>query len=243
MRTAHTEPEWQEAADVVVQLAGNYKLMMKITEAGTLLMPYKQLHASLEDRAVAAQTIVPMGQLIQSLGYSMVWNPNECYLQSPEGDRIQMQLDGGCPQLREMEALALIARLEDQRLEELNNATLTTRDKLQVSAMSMERSWDFYLMDYVMTGSFESGLRAVRDAPFFADLPESTWRMSYRADPYPIAVVWMGHNEGARMLHKAPAEEDTPGEEVDSPLVCGKGGTLGDHEVGPRRHRGAGVRH
>ncbi|CAE7875432.1 unnamed protein product [Symbiodinium sp. KB8] len=171
LRTAHTEQEWQEAADVVVQLAGNYKLMMKITEAGTLLMPYRQLHASLEDRAVAAQTIVPMGQLIQSLGYSMVWNPNECYLQSPEGDRIQMQLDGGCPQLREMEALALIARLEDRRLEELSNATLTTRDKLQVSAMAMERSWDFYLMDYVMTGSFESGLRAVRDAPFFADLP------------------------------------------------------------------------
>ncbi|CAE7219835.1 unnamed protein product, partial [Symbiodinium sp. KB8] len=189
----HTRYTVDEAADVVVQLAGNYKLMMKITEAGTLLMPYKQLHASLEDRAVAAQTIVPMGQLIQSLGYSMVWNPNECYLQSPEGDRIQMQLDGGCPQLREMEALALIARLEDQRLEELNNATLTTRDKLQVSAMSMERSWDFYLMDYVMTGSFESGLRAVRDAPFFADLPESTWRMSYRADPYPIAVE--GHWE------------------------------------------------
>ena len=26
-------------------------------------------------------------------------------------------------------------------------------------------------MDYVTTGSFESGLRAVRDAPFFTDLP------------------------------------------------------------------------
>ena len=51
-----------------------------------------------------------------------------------------MQLDGGCPQLRELEALALIATLHDRRLEELNNSTLTTRDKLQVSAMAMERS-------------------------------------------------------------------------------------------------------
>ena len=72
LRTAHTEQEWQEASDVALQLAGNYKLMMKITEAGTLLMPYKQLHANLEDRAVAAQTIVPMGQLIQSLGLNGV---------------------------------------------------------------------------------------------------------------------------------------------------------------------------
>ena len=48
LRTAHTEQEWQEASDVAVQLAGNYKMMMKITEAGTLLMPHKQLHANLE---------------------------------------------------------------------------------------------------------------------------------------------------------------------------------------------------
>ncbi|CAE7945558.1 unnamed protein product [Symbiodinium sp. KB8] len=37
--------------------------------------------------------------------------------------------------------------------------------------MAMEKHWNHYLYDYVVTGSFESGLRAVRDAPFFQDLP------------------------------------------------------------------------
>ena len=94
-----------------------------------------------------------------------------CYLQSQEGDKIQLQVCDGCPQLQELEALAMIARLEDRRMEELSNAALTTKDKLKMSAVAMDRSWDFYLMDYVLTGSFESGLRAVRDAPFLADLP------------------------------------------------------------------------
>ncbi|CAE7228011.1 TY5A, partial [Symbiodinium sp. CCMP2456] len=59
----------------------------------------------------------------------------------------------------------------DRKLEQLKNETLTTRDKLGVSAMAMEKHWNHYLYDYVATGSFESGLRAVRDAPFFEDLP------------------------------------------------------------------------
>ncbi|OLP92560.1 Retrovirus-related Pol polyprotein from transposon TNT 1-94 [Symbiodinium microadriaticum] len=188
LRTARSEEEWLDATEVAVQLAGNHKLMMRITEAGTLLMPYKPLGTGPGDTdAATTQTIVPMGQLIQTLGYTMVWSKDSCYMESPEGERVQLQMESGCPQLCELEALSLIARLEDRRLEELNNATVTTKDKLQVSALAMDRSWDYYLMDYVQTGSFESGLRAARDAPFFADLPGECL-----SGLVPIESLWSG---------------------------------------------------
>ena len=117
----------------------------------------------------------------------MVWSPDRCYLESPEGKRLQLQVDNGCPQLCELEALSLIARLEDRRLEELNNSVLTTKGKLKISAVAMARTWDSYLLDYVMTGSFESGLRAVRDAPFLSDIPGECLR-----ELVPSAGLWSG---------------------------------------------------
>ena len=69
--------------------------------------------------ALQAQTIVPMGQLIRTLGYTMVWTPDECYLSDDNGRKLPLQLEGGCPQLKEMEALSLIARLEDRKLDQL----------------------------------------------------------------------------------------------------------------------------
>ncbi|CAE7843057.1 unnamed protein product, partial [Symbiodinium sp. KB8] len=186
-REYRSKDEWDGATEVMVQLAGSYSLVMRITESGTLLMPYK---GDLEDGArggVQAQTIVPMGQLIQTLGYTMVWSKDSCYLESQEGERVPLQVTGGCPQLQEMEALSLIARLEERKKEELDNAVLTTKDKLGMCALAMERTWEYYLMDYILTGSFESGLRAVRDAPFFADLPgECLWEL------IPTKGLWSG---------------------------------------------------
>ncbi|CAE7771761.1 ycf43 [Symbiodinium sp. CCMP2456] len=171
LRSAANAQEWLEAEEVAVQLAGNHHLTMRITTSGTLLMPRQEDREGKERLAIKAQTIVPMGKLIETLGYTMVWSPDECTLQSPEGRRIPLQVTGGCPQMCEMEALSLIARMEDRKLERLENETLTTRDKVGLSAMAMERHWNHYLYDYVGKGSFESGLRAVRDAPFFEDLP------------------------------------------------------------------------
>ena len=62
-----------------------------------------------------------------------------------------LQVDSGCPQIQELEALALIARLEDRKLEQLRNATPLTKDHVGVAAVAMEKH---YLYDYVVTGSF-----------------------------------------------------------------------------------------
>ena len=172
LRSATSGDEWETAENVMVQLAGNHQLTMRITKGGTLLMPPGSCSKPEQaPQGLQAQTIVPMGGLIETLGYTLVWSPDECMLQSPEGAQIKLQVQGGCPQMCELEALSLIARLEDRKLENLNNETITTSDKLAVAAMAMERHWNHYLYDYVATGAFESGLRAVRDAPFFEDLP------------------------------------------------------------------------
>ncbi|CAE7233290.1 RE1 [Symbiodinium sp. CCMP2592] len=170
LRTARSTEEWLSSEEISVQLAGHHQLVMRITPGGTLLMPPVKVEGK-GPPAAMGQTIVPMGELIKTLGYSMFWTPEECYLQEPSGRRIPLQTESGCPQMCEMEALAIIARLEDRRLEELKNAMLLTKDRVGVAALAMEKTWDAFLLDYVGTGSFESGLRAVRDAPFFRDLP------------------------------------------------------------------------
>ena len=86
-----------------------------------------------------------------------------------------------------MEALSLIARLEDRKLDQLNNEVMDTEEKLRVSAMAMETHWTHYLYDYVTKGAFESGLRAVRDAPFFEDLPGECL-----TNLIPSAGLWSG---------------------------------------------------
>ena len=186
LRTAVSEQEWIQADPVAVQLAGSHKLVMRITKSGTLLMPYKGSATNGHDE-LRAQTIVPMGQLIRTLGYTMVWTPDECYLCDETGRKLPLQLEGGCPQLKEMEALSLIARLEDRKLDQLNNEVMETEEKLKVSAMAMETHWTHYLYDYVTKGAFESGLRAVRDAPFFEDLPGECL-----TNLIPSAGLWSG---------------------------------------------------
>ena len=78
---------------------------MKITAGGTLLMSIEKKF----ELELKAQTIVSLGPLIGTLGYRMSWSQEECILVSPEGRCINLQVQGGCPHLQEMEALSLIA--------------------------------------------------------------------------------------------------------------------------------------
>ncbi|CAE7352090.1 unnamed protein product [Symbiodinium microadriaticum] len=188
LRAAASSTEWEKAEEVVVQLAGSHQLVMRITASGTLLMPHRSSpDDSQKSSSLHPQTIVPMGQLISTLGCTMVWGPEGCVLTSPDGQALRLNVEAGCPQLCEMEALSLIARLEDRKLEQLNNAAITTKDKIEVAAMAMEQSWHSYLYDYVANGAFVSGLRAIRDTPMFEDLPGECL-----TNLVPAAGLWSG---------------------------------------------------
>ncbi|CAE7228157.1 unnamed protein product, partial [Symbiodinium sp. CCMP2456] len=79
----------------------------------------------------------------------------------------------GCPHLQEAEALSLIARLEDRKREQLENVTVMSQDYLEAARMVFDAPWKDQLTEYVTKGIQEAGLRAVRDAPFLADLPRA----------------------------------------------------------------------
>ena len=169
LRAAKSKSEWANAEGVMVTLAGDSQLAMKMNEGGTLLLP-----PQLAQGQSAAQTIVPLGELVRTLGYSLVWTPTKCILEDGEGNQIPLSTNAGCPQVREAEALAMIARLEDRKLEQLENAAMVTNDRVSMAAMALRRSWFDRLQGYVTGEGSEArqlALRALRDAPFFQDVP------------------------------------------------------------------------
>ena len=80
-------------------------------------------------------------------------------------------MKSGCPQLQEVEALSLIARIEERKREHLENETLVLQDKVEVASMLMEKTWEDHLWVYAQDGKMGDGLRALRDAPFLEDMP------------------------------------------------------------------------
>ncbi|CAE7859822.1 unnamed protein product, partial [Symbiodinium microadriaticum] len=151
-RWPRDQVEWEQARSVSVQLAGDSSVTMKQTPDGTLL--------SGDD---LAQVIVPLGKVISTLGYRLHWTQDVCELLSDESEVLPLNVVKGCPELPESTATTLINQLEAKQLPELRQSTTTT-----VKAVyEVKQSWWSHLVDYVRTGSTESGRRAVDKAEFF----------------------------------------------------------------------------
>ncbi|CAE7237540.1 unnamed protein product [Symbiodinium sp. CCMP2592] len=165
LRSAKDDNEWDQAAEVQVQLAGNNSLLMRMNTSGTLLMPPRGLPGISEGPSSRGQTIVPLGELVRTLGYTLVWSLSRCFLQTGDGEQIPLSINSGCPQLCEAEALSIISRLEDKNREKLENATVTTMDRLALAALRMQT--------YAATGNMDEGYRGLRDAGFLHGLPEN----------------------------------------------------------------------
>ena len=108
LRSAYNDKEWNESEEILVELAGGSSLVMRMGTSGSLLM-----RRELPRLRTGAQTIVPVGQLVRVLGYTLIWGPGKCFLVNPEGEQVPLSTSGGCPQLCEAEALSMIARIED----------------------------------------------------------------------------------------------------------------------------------
>ena len=141
LRNAKDTEEWLQAEEVVVQLAGNKSLTMRLTSTGSLLMPPRSSAQTTSTATTGGQTIVPLGELVKTLGYTLIWSPEGCVLQDPEGDQRRLRVTGGCPHHHEAEALAMIARLEDRKRERLVNEATATMDRVSLAAASMDRDW------------------------------------------------------------------------------------------------------
>ena len=108
MRQAKDDQEWEAALEVQVALAGDNTTSMRLTSSGTLLLP--------PGRDGSIQPIVPMGAIIEQLGYKLVWSAGSCKLYPPDGRSIRLRVKNGCPEVAESQALTLISRLEEHKL-------------------------------------------------------------------------------------------------------------------------------
>ncbi|CAE7344119.1 unnamed protein product [Symbiodinium sp. KB8] len=167
LRRASSQEEWEQADPVVVNLAGGESVALKINRAGTILVP---IASSSSDSSPTS--IVPLGALVQQLGYTMTWSGSRCRLEGRNGDIFNLRVREGCPELAEHDALQLISRLEDNNLKDLKAHIKSTRCKVRTAAMMMERNWFDYLLNYARGSIATEALKAIEAAPFLRDVPE-----------------------------------------------------------------------
>ena len=153
MRQAKDQREWDDALEVQVTLAGDNSTLMRLTQSGTLLLPPLE-------RAGSVQPIVPMGAVIEQLGYSLVWSAGSCKLYPPNGKALRLRVKNGCPEVVESQALTLISRLEEhklQQVEELRRRTEQGKDRIRQAKLAMDKTWWDHLVDYVSSPNTGSG--------------------------------------------------------------------------------------
>ena len=88
MRQASSEEEWETAEEVQVSLAGDQSTIMRLKRGGTLLLP--------PGRDGLVQPIVPMGAIIEQLGYKLVWSAGSCKLYPPDGKSLRLASGQKC---------------------------------------------------------------------------------------------------------------------------------------------------
>ena len=157
-----TRPEWDGSCEVDVVTAGDGVTRMRQTEAGTLLT---------EPSMPKTQTILPVGSLVSILGYELQWTKKKCVLRSPEGRELPLRVTSGCPEVNEATALELIAKLEEEKVQQLREKAEVTRIAM-ARAQGIQRSeqWETSLKEYVNTGKFEDGFRAIVSMPWLRNV-------------------------------------------------------------------------
>ena len=96
LRKASSSEEWNRAREAYVNLAGNQEIRMKSTDSGTLLLPVSE---------AGSTTILPVGELISTLGYKLDWSRRSCRLIDPTGQSLKLSMRDGCPQLPEFQSV------------------------------------------------------------------------------------------------------------------------------------------
>ena len=194
-RTAKNESEHTRARKVAVQLADGRTVKLKQTTGGTLI-PEKA-----EDEANC--TILPLGSLVESLGCSLEWNKRHgLRVYHPVHGLLPTKLVGNCPMLRETEALALIADLEQMELNKLNSNNLVGAAST-VLARSEEvwgGGWREQMAEFVSTGEIASLRRVLRDTEGPMVLDSELARMSLVGD----LDVAFSDKAGVRLLKALP---------------------------------------
>ena len=202
LREAQPE-EWTQAPEVDVVIAGDGVTTMRQNLAGTLLTePLKP--------GRKPQTIVPMGNLISLLGYELIWNKKKCVLRAPDGREEALKMTSGCPEVNEAVALELIAKIEQEKVAQLERAVEESKEAM-LRALKVEHDpqWEKSLRRFVESGKFEDGYCAISSMPWATDVMNEDLVRTVTDLPHTDKEAWdlmleLGFNRRMRkrMMHK-----------------------------------------
>ncbi|CAE7352485.1 RE1, partial [Symbiodinium necroappetens] len=161
--------EFDQAKSVGVELADGQMVELRQTTTGTLLK---------EKGSNPQSPIVPLGSLVQQLGCSISWSRKSgLQVVHPSHGDLKIKMKGSCPYISEMEALRLIAEIEDKSLERLQQATV--RSLWTSSSTTMAVPWGVSLDAFVNTGKRTSALMAMMDPSFPLALETSSEKFGF----------------------------------------------------------------
>ena len=167
LRPAKDEQEHRTSKEVPVVLAGDEKRLLRQNPAGSII-----LNPSMGEDV---QTILPLGKLVDSLGCTLKWTRGSLMLKHPRYGTIRTKIRAGCPEIADsVQAAALIAELEERRINELRQRTEDLQDRLNAIRMMevTKGDWRQDLAAYAQEGCVVDGLQAIYKSPIFKNLPE-----------------------------------------------------------------------
>ena len=167
MRSA-TNGEYESAHPVTVTLAGEDVKVLRQNREGTILV---------ESEQAPVQAIVPLGAIIQDLGYTLNWGPKHLKLSHPEKGPIRVKINNNCPEVAACDALALIRDLEMAKVATLNAHVSTLKARLEVLKLEEKRTWTELMKEYMKDGQRGTLLKALMKCPFTKNLPADVHSM------------------------------------------------------------------
>ena len=167
MRTA-TRAEYTDATPVKVTLAGEDEKILRQNDRGTILV---------QEEEGKVQPIVPLGALIEGLGYTLHWSPTKLKLTHPEKGSVRVRVNNHCPEVAACDALAMIRELEMKQVNALNSNVESLKARLEVVKMEEKREWYDILKSYATTGNKGELLKVLMRCPFTKALPTEVHSM------------------------------------------------------------------
>ncbi|CAE7230836.1 RE1 [Symbiodinium sp. CCMP2592] len=161
MRPAKGE-EYQRGEPVRVTLAGEDVRVLRQNPQGTILV---------QEEETQVQPIVPLGAVIENLGYTLHWSPRNLRLTHPSRRSVKVKIKNHCPEVAACDALNLIQELEMSQVRDLNTHVESLRARLEVMKKEEKRDWTELMREFSRTGSRATLLRTLLLCPFTKDLP------------------------------------------------------------------------
>ena len=109
----------------------------------------------IQEESGQVQPIVPLGVLIENLGYTLHWSPTTLRLTHSLKGMVKVRIDNHCPEVAACDAFAMIHELEMKQVSSLNHNIKTLKARLEVVKLQQTREWPELLKEYAVAAIVE----------------------------------------------------------------------------------------